>query len=109
MPFTTISRTLSYEVSDERFLALLDSESYVTCNAAYKSGNQTLVERLGEETVVGTVNYDGHFGAQIIIEIDEDDFTPQNLATIEIVINDHLDWCQKLELVPHVRERREAA
>lgn len=110
MPFTTTSRTLSYEIEDDaRFLALLDSESYPTENAAYKPGNQTLYDRLKNETVAFSSDYNGHAGAQIIIEIDEDDFNEDNLAAIEEVINDHLDWCQTLEVVEHVQKRREQA
>ena len=107
MAFTTTSRTVSFEIEDDaRFLALLDSESHATDNATFKPGNQTLYERLEHETKARAIEYDGHFGAQVMFIIEEEDFTPENLAEIEAVINLHLDWCQTLEVVEHVRERR---
>jgi hypothetical protein len=107
MPFTTTSRMISFEIEDDaRFLALLDSESHATDNAVFKPGNQTLYERLEHETKARDINYDGHFGAQVMFMLDEEDFTEENLAEIEATINRHLDWCQTLEVVEHVRARR---
>lgn len=107
MEFVPVFTRYSIEIERDRFLVLLDSESYATGHAAFKDGNQTLCTKLGHETEAETVNYDGHFGAQIIFDLDVDNDTPENRAAIVKAINDHLDWCQTLEVVEHVRKSRE--
>ena len=93
-------------IDDDRFLALLDSESYATNNAAYQPGAETLCTKLDRDTPASDTTYDGHFGAAIFFDLDTDDISPETFAAIEAVINQHLDWCQTLEVVEHVRKRR---
>lgn len=103
--FVRTSTSYSVPVPDAAFLALLDSESYATDNAAYKEGGQTLYDRL-KPTVAMGVDYNGHFGAQIILELDFDDDTPENREEIVAIINEHLTWCMTLPLRPDVAKRR---
>lgn len=84
------------EITDEQMTALMNSESYVTDNAAYKEGNSTLCDKL-KATNAHTVEYDGHFGAAIYLTLNVDDDTPAERKNIASIIEKHLKWCAKLK------------
>lgn len=105
--FEVTRRSYAIEIEEERFLDLLDSESYVTDNAALKSGSQTLCEKLGQLDGVDDVNYDGHFGSYIYLMIDDEDDTDDLKKKINDVIEEHLKWCSSLKKAWHVLKRRE--
>ena len=104
--FDRTSSTFSIPLEIETMVALEDSESDATGNAAYKEGNETLCWKLGKQTAATGVDYNGHFGAQIILTLDADDDTPEERQKIVDVINAHLDWCLSLKLRPDVAKRR---
>jgi hypothetical protein len=88
--------SFSLEISDKQMIDLMNSESHVTDNAAYKEGNSTLCDKL-KETNAHTVEYDGHFGAAIYLTLDVEDDTPDERTKIASIIEKHLKWCAKLK------------
>jgi hypothetical protein len=92
---------------DQLMLALEDSESYVTDNAAFADGNMTLCQKLDELDGVQDIDYNGHFGNHVFLSIEVDHDNAKTKRKISKVIEEHLAWCQTLEIVDHVKERRE--
>jgi hypothetical protein len=95
--FEKTSTSYAIEIGDEDFSALLDSESYVTDNAAYKAGAATLGEKLDRQTPARNVDYNGHFGAHVFLSLDADDDTEATRLAIKVLILDHLRWCRTLK------------
>lgn len=106
MKITPLTLRCAVEIDSDRFLDLLDSESYVTDNAAYEPGVQTLDEKLHGVADVADIDYNGHFGAMIYFTINADADQTAVAAEIEPIINSHLDWCAGLTKVAHIVERR---
>lgn len=114
LTFDALSTRYSVPIEDDaRFLALLDSESYPTENAAFQQGpaafqqgRRTLSERLNRETPARETDYDGHFGPHIVFELDAEDDTAEVKVEIARIIGEHLDWCQTLPIRPDVAARR---
>lgn len=106
MNFAPLHIRMCAHIDQDSFLALLDSESYATDNAAYKDGNKTLHQQLEARTKATEVDYGGHSGSYVYFTLDVDVNTAETLAEIEAVIEEHLQWCKTLELVDHVKERR---
>lgn len=104
--FTRTASTFSILVEEDVFIALLDSESYATDNAAYKEGAFVLSDLLTKRTPAFNVDYNGHYGPQIVLSLFEEDDCPENREEIVALINAHLAWCLLQPLVPHVAKRR---
>lgn len=104
--FTKASSRFSIAIDNDKFLDLLDSESYVTSNAAYQGDNETLCQKLGRLSGVFDVDYNGHFGAAVHLTIDTDSDKPELRDEIRATIRDHLDWCGSLEKASWVVEQR---
>lgn len=96
LAFEPMSTRFSIVIDIDRFTALLDTESYRTDNIALQQGNTDLGTKLQRETVARDVEYDGHFGAHIVLTIETDEDSPQARAKILQVINDHLAWCEQV-------------
>jgi hypothetical protein len=101
----------SYAVAIEEaaFLDLIDSESYVTGNAAFDVGNETLSTKLETLPGISGVDYSGHYGAFVYLTIDADVDKPKLHERASKLIDRHLAWCAKLTKAPHIVERRKAA
>jgi hypothetical protein len=85
------------EISDKQMIDLMDSESHVTNDAAFKEGNSTLCEKLDRETSAHAIEYNGHFGAAVYLTLDVDADTPDERKKIASIIEKHLKWCAKLK------------
>lgn len=107
MKFSKTQTSYSISIDDDDFLALLDSESYATDYAAYKKHTKSLYDKLEILAGVWDIDYDGHFGSQIILSIDVDEDTDELKETIINIIKEHLTWCKSLELVDWVKKKRE--
>lgn len=105
LAFEATSTSFAIVIDRDAFLDLLDSESHVTENAAYRSGNCTLCEKL-QRTVARDVEYSGHFDSYVYLAIRVEDDTSANRATILQIIQDHLAWCASLPKRPEVVTRR---
>jgi hypothetical protein len=99
----------SIEIAHDDFVALEDSESYVTDNAAFKPGQQTLSEKLNALPDVSDVDYNGHFGAAVYLTMAVDVDTDFVFLSIKRIITAHLKWCKSLPIAPHVAKRRKEA
>ena len=106
LEFAVQARKYVVEIDNNRFLDLLDSESYVTGNAALSSSNKTLDDKLREQFGIEDVDYDGHFGAAITMTIQDEDDSPELREKIAQVIADHLSWCALLPKRADVIARR---
>ena len=100
-------RSYAITIEDGPFLDLLDSESYVSDNAAFKVGKQTLSDKLDELPGVSGTDYNGHFGAAVYLTIDADEDKPKLHERISRIIDRHLHWCAKLPKAGHVVEKRQ--
>lgn len=105
--FERVITSYIIEVDPDDFIALLDSESYATDEAAYKSGNQPLSDKLDRLIGVNRVDYSGHYCNYINLDIDVEDDDPGMHQQICHIIEEHLKWCRSLELVDHVNKSRE--
>lgn len=103
---TVTSYAIEIEDEDD-FLALMDSESYATDHAAFKDGNDTLCAKLGRLDGVSGLEYNGHFGSFIYLDIDVENDRIGTKKEISRTITEHLEWCRTLEIVDHVKKRRE--
>lgn len=83
--FDVISTNFSIPVPAASFLALITAENWDV--------DETLYRKLTRDTAAENVDYDGHFGDQIVLSLDFDDDTPENREQIVKVINDHLSYC----------------
>lgn len=83
--FEVISTNFSIPVPAASFAALLSAENWDV--------DETLYKKLTRDTPADNVDYDGHFGDQIVLSLDFDDDTPENREQIVKVINDHLSYC----------------
>ena len=108
LKFEVTQRSYSIEIDDESFLDLIDSESYVTENAAYQKGVETLSQKLNKLPGVWDADYNGHFGAAIYLKIDVDDDTEALQIQIGEIIEKHLKWCAGLPKRKDVLQRRAA-
>lgn len=104
--FAKTRSSFAIEIDRDKFLDLLDSESHVTGNAAYKVGRETLCQKLEQIDGVSGVEYSGHFGAAVYLTIESVSDTPDGREAIRSIIKSHLDWCRGLEKVAHVVEAR---
>lgn len=95
--FEVTRRSYSVEINQDDFLNLLDSESHVTNDAAFQSGNSTLSEKLEKISGVSAVDYSGHYGSAIYFDIDADDDTDELKSIISETITNHLLWCKELK------------
>lgn len=109
MTFEITRRSFALEIPKAAFLDLEDSESYVSNNAAFKTGAQTLCSKLDALPGISNIEYNGHFGAFVYLSIDDEDDTPELRAQITQIITDHLAWCATLPKAAHVVARRAAA
>lgn len=97
MKFEKTRTSYAIEIDQDKFLALLDSESYVTDSAAYReAGAQSLFAKL-IKTPAEDVEYNGHFGCNVYLSLDVENDTDEVRAQIIGVINNHLDWCLTLD------------
>ena len=87
---------VSIEIPNDAFVALLDSESYVTDHACYKNGNQPLSEKLEMAANITDVEYNGHFGNYVFFSVDPEAYTPELRDRIVFVIDEHLEWAMSL-------------
>lgn len=106
--FEITKRSYAIAIEDEAFLNLLDSESYVSDNAAFKDGKDTLCAKLNALPGVSKVDYNGHFGAYVYIDIDDDEDKQKLKTQIARAIEKHLAWCAKLPKAQHVIDARAA-
>lgn len=106
MKFEKTTTSYAIVVPEGDFLYLMDSESYATDHAAYKKGQQSLSEKLDKLDGVFDVDYNGHFGAQIILTIDVEQDDAKLKRKIISIIKKHLKWCKSLELVDWVKDQR---
>ena len=97
LSFEVTCRSYSIEIARKAFLDLMDSESHVTDNAAYKPGAQTLCDKLGKLPGVSDVEYNGHCGASVFMTIAGEDDNDALKASITQTIETHLAWCAKLK------------
>lgn len=106
MKLERITSRYAIEIEANSFLALLDSESYVTDSAAFKAGNQMLSEKLEKQTAAMRVEYNGHFGNYVYLDLNEEDNNEATHALITGIIEEHLTWCGSLPIQEHVKKRR---
>lgn len=106
LAFVTTQRSYSIEIGTGRALDLLDSESYVTNQAAFEPGAQTLCEKLESIPGVRDVEYDGHFGPHVFLTIEDEHDSNAAKAQIAEVIEGHLKWCAQLTKDPRVAAGR---
>lgn len=106
LKFEATQTSYAIEIDEHRFLDLLDSESYVTENAAYNNGNETLFKKLNDLPGIFDIDYNGHFGSAVYLKIDIDDDTDELKAQISNIIEKHLKWCSKLKKRDNVVKRR---
>jgi len=104
--FEITTRSYAIAIEDDPFLDLLDSESYVTENAAFKEGQETLSSKLDALPGVSKTDYNGHFRAYVYLTIDDDEDKPALKTKIARIIEKHLAWCAKLPKAQHVIDRR---
>ncbi len=109
LTFEITKRSYAIEIDIDRFHDLADSESYVSGNAAFTRGKQTLCEKLDALPDTSDIEYNGHFGNFVYVTIDAEADTPELQAQIAQIIEDHLDWCATLPKAQHVIEERAAA
>lgn len=107
MKFEKTQTSYAVYIDKDDFLSLMDSESYVTEDAAYKPGNKSLHEKLNEFPGVNNVEYDGHFGNYIFLSIDADEDDTCLHEDIYETIMAHIEWCKTLDVVDWVKEKRE--
>lgn len=106
--FEITKRSYAIAIEDNAFLDLLDSESYVSGNAAFKEGKQTLSQKLDALPGVYNVDYNGHFRAFVYLDIEDGEDKPRLKTQIARIIEKHLAWCAKLPKAQHVIDRRAA-
>ena len=109
LAFEATATSYAIAIDGDRFLDLLDSESYVSENAAFKDGAETLCEKLKKLPGVRDVEYSGHFGSAVYLSLPVGDDLPAVRKRILAVIERHLKWCAKLPKRLEVRQRRAAA
>ena len=107
--FEITTRSYSIQIEDDPFLDLLDSESYVSGNAAFDKGQATLNEKLEKLPGVTKVDYNGHFGGAVYLTIDCDEDTTSLKKQIARIIERHLAWCATLPKAEHVVVQRAAS
>ncbi|BCH33165.1 hypothetical protein MesoLjLc_50950 [Mesorhizobium sp. L-8-10] len=106
LAFEVTCRSYAIEIDRDKFLDLMDSESYATDSAAFKQGERTLAEKLDDISGVSDIEYNGHFGAAVYLSISADEDNYALRLQISETIEAHLQWCAKLPKVDHVVERR---
>ena len=105
--FEKTTTIYAIHIDDDDFLALMDSESYATGDAAFKDNNKTLCDKLYDQVSgIWDIEYNGHFGANVYLNIEADSDTLQTKKKIDKIITEHLKWCRSLELVDFVKEQR---
>lgn len=108
LKFEITVRSYTIAIERDQMLDLMDSESHVTDDAAYKPGAQTLCDKLGKLPGVADVEYNGHLGAAIYFSISDEDDNDALKATIASTIETHLKWCKKLKKDPRFTAGRQA-
>jgi len=79
-------RSYSVELPVEDFIKLEKAEDDLDSEL----GQEMLNDRLEKETAAQKIEYNGHFGAQIMFEIAVDDDTEQEHDKIKKLINDQV-------------------
>lgn len=100
-------RSVSYavDVPVDAFSCLMDSESYVTGNAAFQTGNLSLSDKLDRLVGVSECDYSGHYGAHIFFNVDSEFDGEEKHKEISGVILEHLLWCATVPKLSKFRLR----
>lgn len=102
----TTSTNFCVEISRKSFVDLLDSESFVTQNAAFRTGFGSLCRRLENIKGVSDVRYDNMSGPNVFLTVDHENNRPEMIRLVMDTIEQHLEWCADLAKDPRVIERR---